>query len=63
MVFIRAPRIVSTGAAVQVLARRDGSPVLVQQEKIMAATFHPELSSTGGSTSTFVQIVTGEQPE
>ena len=31
MVFIRAPRIVSTGAAVQVLARRDGSPVLVRQ--------------------------------
>jgi 5'-phosphate synthase pdxT subunit len=63
MVFIRAPRIVSTGAAVQVLARRDGSPVLVQQEKIMAATFHPELSIDRRVHQHFVQIVTGEQPE
>jgi pyridoxal 5'-phosphate synthase pdxT subunit len=44
MVFIRAPRIVETGPAVQVLARRDGSPVLVKQGNVMAATFHPELS-------------------
>jgi 5'-phosphate synthase pdxT subunit len=44
MVFIRAPRIVVTGSAVEVLARRDGDPVFVRQGKIMAATFHPELS-------------------
>ncbi|HEY9126348.1 MAG TPA: pyridoxal 5'-phosphate synthase glutaminase subunit PdxT, partial [Acidobacteriaceae bacterium] len=43
-VFIRAPRIVSVGPEVQVLARRDGFPVLVRQGKILAATFHPELS-------------------
>lgn len=45
MVFIRAPRIVATGGAVEVLARRDGDPVFVRQGKIMAATFHPELST------------------
>lgn len=45
MVFIRAPRIVATGCTVEVLARRDGDPVLVRQGKIMAATFHPELST------------------
>ena len=44
MVFIRAPRIVATGTGVQILARRDGFPVLVRQGTIMAATFHPELS-------------------
>ena len=45
MVFIRAPRIVKTGGNVQVLALRDGFPVLVRQGSIMAATFHPELSA------------------
>jgi 5'-phosphate synthase pdxT subunit len=44
MVFIRAPRIVSVGADVQVLAERDGFPVLVRQGRLLAATFHPELS-------------------
>jgi len=44
-VYIRAPRIVSTGSAVDVLAERDGAPILVRQRHILAATFHPELSS------------------
>ena len=44
MVFIRAPRIVETGSGVEVLAHRDGRPTLVRQDKIMAATFHPELT-------------------
>jgi len=46
-VFIRAPRVVGTGAGVQVLARRGADPVLLRQGSILAATFHPELS--GGS--------------
>jgi pyridoxal 5'-phosphate synthase pdxT subunit len=44
MVFIRAPRIVEIGPEVEILARRDGFPVLVRQGRILAATFHPELS-------------------
>jgi 5'-phosphate synthase pdxT subunit len=45
MVFIRAPRITATGPGVEVLATCQGEPVLVRQGKVMAATFHPELSS------------------
>ena len=45
MVFIRAPRITRSGAEVEVLASRDGSPVLVRQGHLLAATFHPELST------------------
>ena len=45
MVFIRAPRISRTGPAVETLASREGAPVLVRQGNILAATFHPELSS------------------
>jgi 5'-phosphate synthase pdxT subunit len=44
MVFIRSPRITQIGPGVDVLAARDGSPVLVRQDHILAATFHPELS-------------------
>jgi 5'-phosphate synthase pdxT subunit len=43
-VFIRAPRLRRPGEDVQVLARVDGEPVLVQQGRVLAATFHPELT-------------------
>ncbi len=58
MVFIRAPRIVETGPGVEVLALRDGSPVLVRQGAVMAATFHPELSADRRVHRLFVEIVT-----
>ena len=45
MVFIRAPRITRTGPGVETLATRDENPVLVRQGHLLAATFHPELSS------------------
>jgi 5'-phosphate synthase pdxT subunit len=57
MVFIRAPRIVETGAAVEVLARREGFPVLVRQGRVMAATFHPELSRDRRVHRLFVEAV------
>jgi 5'-phosphate synthase pdxT subunit len=57
MVFIRAPRIVSTGAKVEVLAERDGFPALVRQGSILAATFHPELSSDQRVHRLFVGMV------
>jgi 5'-phosphate synthase pdxT subunit len=42
-VFIRAPRFEKVGSGVEVLARRDGAPVLVRSGALLAATFHPEL--------------------
>lgn len=63
MVFIRAPRIASTGAGVQILARRDGDPVLVRQGSVMAATFHPELSDDRRVHQLFVEIVTGKRDQ
>jgi len=45
MVFIRAPIIEKLGRKVEVLANSEGHPVLVQQGRIIAATFHPELTS------------------
>jgi len=43
-VFIRAPRLRTPGPAVEVLARVDGEPVLVRQGRVLAASFHPELT-------------------
>lgn len=43
-VFIRAPRFRSVSADVEVLARLDDEPVLVQQGRVLACTFHPELT-------------------
>lgn len=57
MVYIRAPRIAKTGDGVRVLATRDGFPVLVEQGHILAATFHPELSSDRRVHQRFVELV------
>jgi len=61
MVFIRAPRIAETGPSVEVLARREGSPVLVRQNKIMAATFHPELSGDRRVHRLFVEAAIAQK--
>jgi len=42
-VFIRAPRILRVGGAVEVMAEFEGDPVLCRQGAVMASTFHPEL--------------------
>jgi len=57
MVFIRAPKIMSTGKNVEVLASENGAPVLVRQGKIMAATFHPELSEDTRVHKEFLSLV------
>ena len=43
-VFIRAPIIRSVGKDAKVLASYEGDPVLVEQGRHLAATFHPELT-------------------
>lgn len=44
MIFIRAPVISSVGPDVEVLARADGAIVACRQGRLLATTFHPELS-------------------
>jgi pyridoxal 5'-phosphate synthase pdxT subunit len=57
MVFIRAPRIESVGKDVEVLAKRGDDPVLVRQGRVMAATFHPELSTDKRVHQEFLKLV------
>ena len=58
MVFIRAPIIEATGPEVETLATDAGHPVLVQQGKILASTFHPELTNDGTVHERFVRVAT-----
>ena len=57
MVFIRAPRIQRVGEGIEVLARRGNDPVLVRKGKVMAATFHPELSDDPRVHTEFLKLV------
>ncbi|MGB0034902.1 MAG: pyridoxal 5'-phosphate synthase glutaminase subunit PdxT [Candidatus Acidiferrales bacterium] len=45
MVFIRAPIIESVGKNAEILAEDAGHAVLVRQGRILASTFHPELTT------------------
>ncbi len=56
-VFIRAPLVRSVGPAVEVLARHQDVPVLVRQGRIMAASFHPELTPDARLHEQFVEFV------
>ena len=59
--FIRAPRILRCGSRVEVLATREGDPVLVRSESITGACFHPELQAGHPVTAEFVASVRGER--
>lgn len=58
MVFIRAPVIEQIGRGVTPLAWRDDRPVLVRQGRLLAATFHPELSADPLVHQYFLKIIT-----
>ncbi len=60
-VFIRAPIIRRVGPGTLVLATYGNTPVLVEQGRHMASTFHPELSPQSPVHQLFVQKVTAEK--
>ena len=57
MVFIRAPRIRRVGPDVQVLAEHGGEPVMARQDRVLVATFHPELTETTTVHQYFCDLV------
>src|SRR5262249_22303939 len=62
MVFIRAPIIEKVGPGVEVLAEYGGNPVLVRKGNLLAATFHPELTSDSTVHRHFLKMMNAEQP-
>ena len=57
MVFIRAPKIERVGPEVEVIATEGSDPVAVRQGKVMATTFHPELSDDVRVHRAFLDLV------
>ncbi len=57
MVFIRGPIIERAGPDVKVLAEYAGKPALLQRDRIMAATFHPELTDDTTVHEHFLSLV------
>ncbi len=60
-VFIRAPVIQRVGPEAKVLASYLDHPVLIEEGRHMAATFHPELSAGNRIHRRFVQKVASER--
>lgn len=56
-IFIRAPIIESVGNGVEILARLNGVPVAVRQGKIVACSFHPELTGDLRFHRYFMELV------
>ncbi len=56
MVFIRGPVIERTGPGIEVLAEYAGKPALVQKGKVLAATFHPELTDDSTVHEHFLKL-------
>lgn len=63
MVFIRGPIIESVGPGVDVLAEYAGKPALVKKGRIIAATFHPELTNDTTVHELFVNLAASEAPQ
>ena len=57
MVFIRAPKIERVGPGVEVIATEGSDPVAVRQGRVMAATFHPELSEDTRVHRAFLDLI------
>lgn len=56
-VFIRAPWVAEHGEGVRVLAEVDGHPVAVQQDNLLAISFHPELTGERRLHERFLALV------
>src|SRR2546427_10155877 len=57
MVLIRAPNIEHVGPGVETLATEGNDPVAVRQGRVMASTFHPELSDDTRVHRAFLDLV------
>jgi pyridoxal 5'-phosphate synthase pdxT subunit len=59
-VFIRAPRVREVGEGVEVIAARDGEPVLLRDGRFLVAAFHPELTDDTRVHERFLDLVREE---
>ena len=60
-VFIRAPRFTRVGPAVEILARLEGEPVMLRQGRVLATSFHPELTRSDAVARSVVNTARQEE--
>ena len=63
MVFIRGPIIEELGKGIEVLARHEGKPALVEKGNVLAATFHPELTDDTTVHAYFLEMAAAHAAE
>ncbi len=56
-VFIRAPIISKTGINVKIIGKYKSNPILVQENNMLAGTFHPELTENLAVHEYFLNII------
>lgn len=56
-IFIRSPKVTSYTQEVEVLAEFDGVPVLLKEGKLLASSFHPELTSDTRIHQIFLSMI------
>lgn len=61
-IFIRAPWVEEVGPEVEVLARIDGHPVAIRQDRLLAVAFHPELSGETRLHELLLEMGNGSGP-
>jgi hypothetical protein len=57
MIFIRGPIIARIGPGIEILAKHAGKPAIVQKGRLLATTFHPELTSDTTVHEYFLKLV------
>jgi 5'-phosphate synthase pdxT subunit len=63
MVFIRGPIIDRTGPGIEILATHAGKPAIVQKGRVLACTFHPELTSDTTVHEYFLKLAGQSNPQ
>jgi len=56
-IFIRAPRIISTGPGVDILSKIDDNVILARQKNVLVSTFHPELQEDARIHEYFLKMI------
>jgi pyridoxal 5'-phosphate synthase pdxT subunit len=57
-VFLHTPRVRDLGPEVEVLAAHEGEPVLLRDDDVLVAAFHPELTDDPRIHERFLELVT-----
>ncbi|HNX23767.1 MAG TPA: pyridoxal 5'-phosphate synthase glutaminase subunit PdxT [Spirochaetota bacterium] len=56
-IFIRSPKVTAYSPEIEVLAEFDGTPILVRENRLLASSFHPELTEDTRIHQLFLSMI------